>query len=231
MHIELCEIQDASAWGIPSFSPFCLKIHLALQIAGLPYTRKLGAMPSAHKSHNPTGQVPILLVDGRPIPDSTAILQWITETAPDKIQAHAEDWLWEELADTSLNGFLVAARWADDRNWPVTKKAYFSTMPAPLQWFIPNRLRANVIANLQARDIWRAGPADCWKRFDRLLDQLEERCPTQGFWMGPQISVADVAIFGQLHGLRTPLTQPQAEKLLSHIKLTEYLNRLNALGM
>lgn len=227
MTITLCEIQDASAWGLESFSPFCLKVHRALKAAGIPYVRKLASQPAEHAAHNPLGQVPVLLVDEQAIPDSSAILQWIVETAPGTLMATPEAWLWEELADTSVNGFLVAARWADERNWPITKKAYFAGMPLPLQWFVPGRLRASVVERLVAREVWRGGPEACWRRFEKLLDHLEGRAPLHGFWMGPQLSVADVSLFGQLHGLRTQVTVPQAEMLKTRRTLSAWLDRVN----
>ncbi len=226
MKLELCELADASAFGIESFSPFCLKIHRALRAAGLEYTRRHGVTPSSHKAFNTTAQVPVLLVDGAPITDSTAILRWIV--AHSDLDASPEAWLYEELADTALNGFLVAARWADADNWPRTEAAYFGGMPTPLRWVIPGRLRAGILKNLVARDIWRAGPTACWARFEQLLDSLDVRAPTGGYWTGPKLGVADVALFGQLHGLRTTVTPAQRVSIAARPRLTAWLDRVDA---
>jgi hypothetical protein len=40
---------------------------------------------------------------------------------------------------------------------------------------IPGRARAKVVGNLVARDVWRAGSAPCWERFEATLDQLDAR--------------------------------------------------------
>jgi glutathione S-transferase len=61
----------------------------------------------------------VLLVDGEAIADSTRILRRIEAisgafTRGLEERARAEAWLWEDFADTALNGFLVAARWAHD---------------------------------------------------------------------------------------------------------------------
>ena len=120
--LVLCELTDPAVDGLESYSPFCLKVHRALRAAGLSYERRHEANPGAFRALNPTGQVPVLLVDGEPVFDSTRILARIETLAivplsrSSDVAARAEAWLWEELADTSLNGFLVAARWADDRN-------------------------------------------------------------------------------------------------------------------
>lgn len=226
MNLELCELNDAAAFGPESLSPFCLKVHRALRAAGLPYTRRFGPYPASHKAHNPTGQVPVLLVDGVAIADSSAILAWIVEHS--ELDASAEGWLYEELADSALNGFLVAARWADEANWPRSEAAYFGGMPAPLRWFVPGRARARVLAGLHARDIWRAGPEACWARFEALLDRLDTRAPETGFWCGERVGVADVALFGQLAAFRTSLTPRQAERLAARARLTAWLDRVDA---
>lgn len=224
--LTLCELEDPKLAGLETFSPFCLKIHRALKASGLSYTRRLASRPDAHKQHNPTGQVPVLLADGEALRDSTEILKFIVTLRPHKLAADGEAWLWEEFADTSVNGFLVAARWADDRNWPATRDACFGRAPAFVRALIVPRIRARVLRGLHARDVWRAGAERCWSRFEALLDHLDARAPATGFWCGGAPSVADVALFGQLHSFRTPLTVPQAESIARRARLSAWLDRV-----
>ena len=232
--LTLCELADAKIPDLESFSPYCLKVHRALKVAGLPYTRNHGAFPAVFKKYNPTGQVPVLLIGEEAVADSTAILRRIQALAPGALgeagdaRVSAEAWLWEEFADTALNGFLVAARWADDRNWPGVREAYFSRMPSLLRAIVPGRLRARVVSSLKARDVWRAGPELCWARFGETLDQLDARAPAAGFWLGPAITVADIAIFAQLQGLRNALTAWQQEQIKKRARLSAYLDRVDA---
>ncbi len=231
--LVLCELPDAGLPSHESFSPFCVKVHRALRAAGLPYARRHSDRPDSYRPLNPSGQVPILLVGDEAVFDSTRILARIEQLAPeafDHLDARtaAESRLWEELADTSLNGFLVAARWADDRNWPLVREAYFSAMPAMLRPLITRKLRARQLTRLEARDVWRHGPEACWRRFEETLDQLEARAPSAGFWLTDRLTAADFALFAQLHSLRTPLTEPQSLQLAARPKLSAYLDRINA---
>lgn len=231
--LVLCELGDAAADGLESYSPFCNKVHRALRLAGLPYQRRHGRSPGAFRPYNPAGQVPVLLVDGAPVADSTRILERIDAltgalTRGLEGRALAEAWLWEDYADTSLYGFLVAARWADDRNWSLVRDAYFGGIPWPVRALIVPRLRGGVIKSLIARDVWRAGSEACWERLGKILDRLDARAPEQGFWVGPAPSVADVSLFGQLNGLRTRLTQPQAKAVAARPRLSAYLDRVDA---
>jgi glutathione S-transferase len=229
----LCELTDPGIDGLESYSPFCLKAHRALRAAGLRYESRHENAPHAFKRLNPTGQVPVLLVDGEPVADSTAILQRIDAltgalTRGLDERQRAEAWLWEELADSALNGFVVCARWADERNWPRVRDAYFSAAPWFVRRAIVPQMRKKVVAAMVARDVWRRGAEACWARFQTTLDQLEARAPQRGFWLNDAVSVADVALFGQLHSLRAPLTPFQSEQLARRARLSAYLDRVDA---
>jgi glutathione S-transferase len=229
----LCELTDPGIEGLESYSPFCLKAHRALRAAGLRYESRHADAPHAYKHLNPTGQVPVLLVDGEPVADSTAILQRIDTltgalTRGLDARQRAEAWLWEELADSALNGFLVSARWADERNWPRVRECYFGTAPWFVRRIIAPRMRNEVVGAMVARDVWRRGAEACWARFQTTLDELEARAPQRGFWLNDAITVADVALFAQLHSLRTPLTPFQREQLAERTRLSVYLDRVDA---
>lgn len=228
--LVLCELADPGIEGLLSHSPFCLKAHHALRVAGLAYERRHGRAPRDFAKDNPAGQVPVLLVDGKPVCDSTRILAWIDETTGAlsrglDARQRAEAWLWEDYADTALNGFVVAARWADERNWPGVREAYFGAAPWPVRALIVPRMRSTVIGGLRMRDVWRTGPEACWERFERTLDHLDARAPKSGLWVGPSVSVADVSLLGQLHCLRNHLTAWQAQAIAARPALSAYLDR------
>ena len=234
--IVLCELGETGIDNVQSYSPFCLKVHRALELAGLEYTSRRGA-PGDFRALNPRAQVPVLLVGDEAIADSTRILAVVDQLAiasgrpslvPSDPRARAEAWLWEDYADRALNGYLVAARWADDRNWALVRNAYFAGAPWFVRKLVAPLLRRKVLSSLVARDFLRAGEEALWDDFRRVLDCLEARAPLDGFWLGGEhATVADVALFGQLHGLRTPLTAAQARELTLRPALTDWLDRVD----
>lgn len=188
-HLVLCELTDPGLPGVESYSPFCLKVHRALRAAGLAYERRHAYRPDAFRQHNPTGQVPVLLVDGEPIADSTRILQRIEAltrafTRGQSPQQRAEAWLWEEFADTALSAHVVSARWADERNWPLTRDALFAQAPWIVRRAVVPQIRKGILRALVARDVLRAGWPACWSRYLTQLDQLDQRAPQEHFWLG-----------------------------------------------
>ncbi len=232
--IVLWELGETGLEGIESYSPFCLKVHRALKLAGLAYERRHVGAPMALKRLNAAGQAPVLVVDGQPIADSSAILRWIDAAVPGRLvpadpRLAAEAWLWEELADRSLNNFLVAARWADPKNWPLTKACYFGKAPWFVRALVAPRMRAGVVKALAARDVIRHGLVATWAEYDRILDHLEAYAPVKGFWVGTDgPSVADLSLFGQLRALRTDLTPAQSHAIALRPKLDDWLDRVDA---
>ena len=235
--IVLCEMTETGFEGVQSFSPFCLKVHRALGATGLEYTSKRG-MPRDFADLNPLGQLPVLVVDeDEVIADSTKILARLEQISvqrggptllPRDARARAEAWLWEDHADRALNGYLVAARWADEKNWPLVRDTYFKGAPWFVRKVIVPKIRGRVLGALVARDFLRAGQAALWDDFRRILDALEARAPLSGFWVENDTpTVADIAIFGQLHGLRTPLTAAQGRELTLRPALVDYLDRVD----
>lgn len=232
-HLVLCELTDPGLPGLETYSPFCLKVHRGLRAAGLRYERRHAWRPDAFRNFNSAGQVPVLLVDGQPIADSTRILRPIDEltgalSVSQSPEQRAEAWLWEEFADVVLSAHLVSARWVDERNWSHTREALFSSAPWFVRTVVVPQIRKGILRGLVARDITRQGWDACWDRYLTLLDELELRAPERGFWVSDTLSVADLGLFGQLHSLRTPLTRPQAGELSQRMRLSAYLERVNA---
>ncbi len=236
--LTLLELADPGLPSHESYSPFCLKVHRALRLLDLPYTRRNESDPRRLRPFNPKGQAPVLLVGEEPVSDSTDIVARLQRLAdrslvPADPRLAAEARLVEELADTAINAYLVAARWADERNWPRTRAAYFVGMPRLVRAIVPNRLRAGVVERLVAREVWRGGPEECWRRFAALLDDLDARAPVEGGWVGggpgeSPYGLADVALFAQLHSLRTPLTPWQHDQVARRRRLTAWLDRVDA---
>jgi glutathione S-transferase len=235
-HLILCELADASADGVESYSPFCLKVHRTLRALALPYERCAGR-PDSFAEHNPAKQVPVLLVDGVPFADSTNILAELDRLTDGGLyvrragRVHPEERLYEELADVSLNGFLVAARWIDGANWPLVRDAYFADLPAPIRPTVAEKIREEIRGRLVARDVLRHGEEACWKRFESLVADLDARAPEQGFWLGDRLGGADVSLFGQLQSFRTRLTAQQRAIVEWHPRLRAYLDRVDRATM
>jgi len=114
---ELILYQYGGAGRLPSFSPPCLKVYLALRRLGIAHRVVDLASPMAVKRHSPTGRVPAIVVDGETIADSVFILDKLNERMPDATlwpkdpAQRALDRLWDCYSTDTLywQGFYL--RW------------------------------------------------------------------------------------------------------------------------
>ena len=219
--------------GWSSYSSFVMLVERALRLAGLAYTHERVAFPEIRKL-NPLGQLPVLRIGDELVSDSTRILHRLDALAPGKLTgglegaALAEAWLWEEFGDTALYPLALATRWADDRGWEVVRAAFFGSLKPPLRLVVASLARRGVLQSLKGRDHLRGGLKQLEERLVRILDHLELRAPSAGFWLGPRISVADLALFAHLHALRLPQTRFRAEQVAARPRLSTYLDRVDA---
>ncbi len=232
--LVLCDFEAKTGLdGWDSFSPFVLQVARALRLAKLPYEHRHVSIFKV-KELNPKGQLPVLLVGDETVADSTMILHRIEQLAPGSMtggldeRGGAEAWLWEEFAETVLYPHVLATRWADDRGWPVPRKAFFGKIPAPIRAIVASSVRKRTIQRLVRSDFIRGGLDACHSRLYRILDALDARAPNDGFWLGPRASAADVGLFAQLHSLRLPLVAYQAEEIGKRARLSRYLDRVDA---
>lgn len=217
-------------------SPHCLKAERALRYGGVPFRVRSVDSPEEIHALNPLGQLPVLLVDGNPLPDSSRILEYADASCSDALtpadpRVAAEAWLWEELGDTVLTGFVMAARWVDDENFARVREVFFGRIPEPMQSEVANDVRARLVRDVQGRDIARSGLAAAWRRLHALLDRLDARAPVEGFWLGDAPSVADFGLFAPLQNLRVAeLTPEQAAWVEARPTLRAWLDRVDELG-
>lgn len=229
--LRLVDFPETGLSTHESFSPFCVKVHRALRYLALPYTVERSD-PRAVRKLNPKGQLPVLRVGDEIVVDSTLILTRLEQVAGRSLSGRsraeaAEARLWEELADGALYGFVVSARWADDDNWPRTREAYFAGVPMPIRRLVAERIRAGVVREVVARDVYRGGPTECWSRLEELLDDFDARAPSEGFFLGDTPTRADIALFAQLHSFRTDLTPAQRALVAQRPRLTAWLDRVD----
>ncbi len=104
------------------YSPWSERARWGFEFKGVPYERQdyqVGAGEEELKKLTGQAQVPVLLVNGTVIPDSTAILNWLEEHKPEPAllpqsdKEQAEVMLWEELMGGVLGPqgrLLIAGR-------------------------------------------------------------------------------------------------------------------------
>lgn len=165
-------------YGAP-LSPFVRKIRLLLTFKGVEYDSKMivpFSTPAGYEALNPLRRIPVLQYDGKTLADSAVIAHFLEATFPEPPlipndpyqRAHCE-WL-EKYADYEL---------------------------APLTTFTAFRQRIlQPIAGLEPDHLAITQAVE--HKLPPLLDYLEQQLNGQPFFLGAQLTLADIAIASQL---------------------------------
>lgn len=222
-------------FGLPSFSPFCLKVQIALGLKQLPFTV---ANTWFAKRVNPRGKLPFLVWGEQRLEDSTAIIEaldahpggarLLPEAQGPRFEAHLlEDW-----ADESLYWHAVYAKYADDDGWARIRPAMRLAFPRILRPVAPIIARRGALSKLAANGLTRRGKELISRQFDRHLDALDSRLEGKRWLVGNEISIADVAVTAMLGQLVPVMVPAFAARVAQRSRLSALIEAtLSAAGM
>ncbi len=127
--------QFPPGWGLPSYSPFCLKLETWLRLTALPY--EVVDEPDPRKG--PKAKLPYIDDGGTVLGDSGLIIDYLSAQYAVDLDAHLEPrrrGLAQALGHLFEDGLywsaIVYPRWAIEANWQIVKPEYFAALPGPL---------------------------------------------------------------------------------------------------
>lgn len=179
------------------------KVRLALAEKGLDYeSRVLDLAKFEHhqdwyKALNPSGIVPALLVDGRPLVESNFINEWLDETYPEP-RLRPED-------PFERHDFRLWAKYIDDHCLPAVQKHNWMILfhPFAREWSdaeLEERLSA--IPTEERRATWRRMAREpyseeelegCTNVLRGMMDRIEARLAGSDWLIGDAFCLADIA--------------------------------------
>ena len=218
-----------------SDSPFCLKARICLQLKGVPFRRvtvTLGRRRELRRL-SPLGRVPVLVHGETVIADQSRIAHHLDEVSPEPLlvplgaEARAYAGLVEEWADGVLAPVVGACKWLNPENRAAALANTVTEMAsAPLRPLLGRLL----VAWMRRRH---AAAGYTAHSLDRLEDRL--RASLAGLatllagkphLLGRTPTIADVAVFAQLAGLRGYAEARLVEEVPV---VVEWLDRLGTL--
>jgi glutathione S-transferase len=170
MSDEIVLLQYPGRDGLPSLSPPCLKVHLALRLMGVEHRLDNARSPFEVARRSPTRRVPALRLDGRWIAESTNVLDAVEARFPERALSPADalerahDRLWEHFVTDTLYWLGVYHRWLIPENARRVLDATFGKGPSPariatalvLVPMLSRRARGQGIAGLSREQAARA---------------------------------------------------------------------------
>src|SRR5690348_6070422 len=91
--IEL--VQYSAIWGMPNLSPFCMKLETYMRMCKIPFKIVVINNPNA----GPAGRLPCIRDEGKVIPDSTTIIEYLKK--------HHGDPFDSKLSEAEMNDLVV----------------------------------------------------------------------------------------------------------------------------
>lgn len=218
------------AWGLPSPSPFCLKLETWLRIEGLAYTRLILNKPPQSR----TGKVPYLVrPDGSTLADSNIIIESIAKergidpgygaTPDERARAHAILRTIEE----SLYFCAVWERWVLPECWPVTRGGYFGQLPPGLRSLVAALVRRKIRQALHGQGISRHEPDRVTALGTADVKALSVLLGDRPFFTGSRPGVVDASAYGTLANfLGFPCRTPLKSAVEAQPNLIAFCNRM-----
>jgi glutathione S-transferase len=218
-------------------SPFVEKVHRGLMLKQIPFQQHEPHGPFDLRRNNPTtGKMPTLDLNGQRLFDSTLILRALDEFKPEPPllsadpQVAAQQHLLEDWADESLYWYGMVLRWNIPINATRMIELISRDVPPVLRPLIKLMAPRLVTAQTRAQGMGRLPLNVLLRELDGQLTNLVQLLGNGPFFFSAsQPSIADLAVFGQLGFLYSPVTPEGTAAVEQHPELLEFCQRLDTM--
>ena len=219
------------AFDMRNVSPFCLKIEMLMQSLDLKFD--LAEQPDPRKA--PKGKLPYLEVDGKTLPDSELITEYLNELTDGAVyadltsQQQAYGVALARLAEDHLYWLMVASRWLDDNWWPNVVDGFFHIAPAIIRPLAAGAARRQVRQTYNLQGLGRHSISEQRGFAARDLQALQDAVADQDFLFGNKPNIFDFTVAGVMSGIydnRPPTWLTEMAQKYS--KLQAYTERVQA---
>lgn len=220
-------ITFAPAFGEPAASPFCTKAIWLLNMSGQPWQREDIADPRKM----PKQKLPAIRVDGRIIPDSENIRQYLEAQGADFDAGLSEmdkstSRAFIRMAEEHMYFHIVLDRWGDDTVWPIIRDTYFDTIPRLLRGLVANKLRKATLKGMDRQGLGRFTPVERLERLEPDLQAISTRLWHGPYLFGDRPTAADASVAAMLANMRaTPGKTLLKTRIVGDDILCRYIDR------
>ncbi|MBI1210692.1 MAG: glutathione S-transferase family protein [Alphaproteobacteria bacterium] len=225
---ELVVHHLAGAWGLPSVSPFCLKLDAYLRMTGIPHKAVTAPTPFAA----PKRKAPWIEHEGKAIGDSGFIIDYLRtrfNVDPDKNLTpaqHGTALALRRLIEENLYWTMVYDRWVVDANWRVFRNVVLGGVPVPMRYAIAPMARRSVRQQLRGHGIGIHSADEIHTIGKRDVAALSDVLGDKPFFMGDTPTEVDAIAYGQLANiLLVPIPTPIKDEGLARKNLPAFLDR------
>lgn len=219
------------AWGLPSVSPFCLKLDAWLRLAGIAHESVTVSNPGG----GPKGKAPWIAHEGRKIGDSTFIIDYLKNRLGVDPDAHLTSEqrgiavAIQRLIEENLYWAMVYDRWVTAENWPVLTSTVLGGIPAPIRALIAPIARRGVKKQIVGHGMAIHSRDEITAIATRDIDALAAMLGDKPYFFGDTPSGIDAVVYAQLANiLCVGFTSPMKPVIAGHANLVGFIDRYKA---
>lgn len=221
--------QYPAIWGLPSLSPFCIKVEIFLRKNQIPYQ----VMTEKNPARGPKGKMPFIQDGSHVIPDSSFILQHLVRsnsiTSVEDACLRAQGIAFQKMVEEHLYFILLYSRWIDPVGWTVLKRDFQSLFPPfiglPFLYFLRSSLRRQ--AYMQG--LGRHSKQEVYELGRQVIQALSDFLDKKNYFLGDRFSEVDATVYAFLITiLKQPIHSELKAAVLDCPNLVKYCEREEA---
>jgi len=226
---DLIVHQLPGAWGLPSISPFCLKLDAYLRIVGIPFRTVVDATPF----RGPKGKLPWIELEGKKIGDSGLIIEYLESrfgrdaSAGLSAAERAVALSMRRLIEENLYWTAVYDRWMVEENWRSFRNVVLNGVPVPIRQVIAPLARRGVRRQLQGHGIGLHSREEIHAIGRKDVGAIADFLADKPFLMGGSATEIDATAYGLLANiLKAPIASPIKDEASGRSNLVSYVERI-----
>jgi glutathione S-transferase len=226
---DLIVHQLPGAWGLPSISPFCLKLDAYLRIVGIPFQTVVDGTPF----RGPKGKLPWIEHDGKKIADSGFAIEYlearfgVDPNAGLSAAERAVALALRRLIEENLYWVMVYDRWVVEENWQTFRGVVLGQVPGLVRPIIAPIARRGVRGQLKGHGIGLHSKEEIHAIGRRDLGAIADFLGEKAFLMGDTPTEIDAVAYGLLPNImHVPMASPVKDEALRRMNLVRYVERV-----
>ena len=221
------------AFGLPDASPFVMKVETYLRMTDQKYEAITGDVRKA-----PRKQLPFVDIDGKVMPDSTAIVDHLEGARTEKLDAHlnagqrAVALAFKSMLEEHLYFGILFMRWATDDGWTVFEPSLREMLggmgvPSLLRGMVAGSARKQVAGRTRTQGIGRQPRTEVAGTCMKITDALAEHLGDRPYFCGDKLTTYDATVYAFAAGVLCPAFDNELRKHAATKKnLVSYADRM-----
>ncbi|MCB9529950.1 MAG: glutathione S-transferase family protein [Myxococcales bacterium] len=184
--------------GFPSMSPFCAKLEVYLQLAGIEYERRI-----ANPRRAPHGKIPYVSLDGELIGDSQRIIERCKAKYGDRLDAKLDDAerargrLAQRTLEEATYFGVVRARWLTDDGFAFVRGVLLDKIvPALARPLVYGKIKRDLRRTLHGQGVLRYPLAEVYQAVIDDIDAVMALKGERPFLLGDEPTSYDAVAYG-----------------------------------